>query len=213
VCIRTKWIDPPDGESYEILQRVEWPAEMTLTQAKAALADIDAAMAPADDRSLGALLLELWLSTAKQGIATEDQQALARVYITELKAWPADIALSVLRRAKREVRWWPPLADLVRECCALARVRMWLRCSLEDHLAQMEQPSPAAPAFAALPPMPGSEKAKAPRSPASFWSPRSGNVERLAQHLGCSPRQARERLLFASADDLQAFEQAVRENL
>lgn len=203
VSIRTRWIDPEAGESYEVLAGVDWP-EMTLQQAQAALGEIQAAMAPADERSLGALLAELWLVTAKQNTAGADQQALAGVYIRQLRDWPGDIALEVLRRAKCTSRWWPPLADLCRQCTDLARRRCWLLSSLQDRIDQLQRPAVSLPAVQR---MPTCGKTKA----GGFWSvDRCRNVDRLAQLEGITRKQALGRLLAASPDELLALEEAVR---
>lgn len=206
--IRTRWVDPEDGESYETLQGVDWPA-ISLQQAEQALQEIQVAMQPADERSLAALLYELWLATAKQSTATQDQQALSSVYVRELREWPADIALQVLRQAKRSSRWFPPLADLYRECTDLARQRQWLLSSLEVKIEAMKRPALPAPAvLPAVRKMPGSDS---PAKSIGFWSVDTGaNVEKLARLKGITYRQARAMLVYASPAEMLELEEAVR---
>ena len=191
-----------------MLQGVDWPA-ICLQQAEAALQAIQAAMAPADERALAALLYEVWVSTAKPTTATEDQQAVSTVYVRELRTWPGDIALHVLRQAKRTCHWFPPLADLCEQLAALARKRQWLLASLQDRMTELERPAlPVRP----LQPMPGTAKATAARKPGHVsWSPRSGNIERLAKHLDITPSQARARIFEASAEELADYEAVVRQ--
>lgn len=202
VSIRTRWIDPEAGDSYEVLQGIDWPA-MTLQQASAALQAIEATMAPAEERTLGALLYELWIATAKASTASEDQQALAAVYIRDLRDFPADIALHVLRQAKRSCHWFPPLADLCQQCLALARKRAALLSSLQGRLDQIQRPAIAP----TLQRMPGTSK-----TAVGFWSiDGSANVERLAGLRGISYREARALLVCAAPADLLELEQAVRQ--
>lgn len=188
-----------------MLDGVDWP-EMTLDQASAALRVIEAAILPADERSLGALLYEHWISARKPITAGNDQQAISRTYVRELRSFPGDIALAVLRRAMRTDEWFPPLAALCGRCTALTLRRRALLCSLQDRIRQLQRP----PAVLPTPrPMPGSAKSKPQRAGAVSWSPGSGNVERLARHLNITPRQAWVRLIEASKDQLKQYEAVV----
>jgi hypothetical protein len=198
---------PANAESYEVLQGVDWP-RMDLQQARGALASVQAAMTPADETSLASLLYELWISTIKQNTAEEDQTAIATVYTRELLTWPGDIAREALRRAKRQCRFWPPLADLRKECTSLARRRVWLLGSLEDRIAQLQRPPGPSTELRA---MPGSAKATARAAEGHVsWAPGAGNVERLAKHLDITREQAWRRVLAATPEEERDFKNAVR---
>lgn len=209
VSIRTRWVDPEEGESYEKIEGVDLP-QSTLEQAEAALREIETAMAPADKRSLGAALAELWLVTAKQKTSSEDQEAKARVYIRELQTFPGDVALYVLRRALREHEWFPLLASLCHECAELARERNWLLRSLQNRVAELQRPAMAKVFREVIRLMPGCADSKAARSDSVSWSPASGNVERLAKHLDVTRDQAFRRAATAGPEELAELEAVVR---
>lgn len=197
VLIRTQWLDPEGGESYEVIRDVNWP-DITLEQAMAALAAIEATMLPADDRSLGVLLAELWVVTAKPKTASGDLQALAGVYIRELRAWPGDIALAALKHAKRKYPLFPPFAHLCRDCDALACKRTRLRSSLRDRINKLRIHSPTVPDKIAR------------KSGQVSWASGNGNRVLLAKHLGITEDEVWKRLISASEKELAEYSAVVQ---
>lgn len=197
--IRTRWIDPEEGNSFEVVQGVDWP-QMTLDQAKAALGEIEAAMAPADRRSTLGLLLQLYHATAKAGIGEAELQIKAATYAEDLGGFPGDVTQAALTMARRRFKFFPTVAELVEVCEMLTVRRRWLHRTLQGRIAMLEQPALPAPM---LQRMPASGKASA-----VSWSPRAGNRERVARHLGITETQLLNKLVAASEEekaDLEAL--------
>ena len=203
VSIRTRWIDPQVGDSFEVVQGVDWP-EMTLAQAKSNLKKIEAMMAPADQRTTLGLLLQLWHATAKASLAEEELQIKAATYAEDLGTFPDDVTRTVLTMARKRFKFFPTVAELVEGCEALVAKRRWLLRTLQEQIEQMQRP--ALPCSTTLRRIPGTDNADV-----GFWSiDRCANVGHLARLRGVTGRQAWALLLSASRAELLELEEAVQ---
>jgi hypothetical protein len=138
VTIRTRWIDPQVGDSFEAVQGVDWP-EMTFEQAASILNTIEAMMLPADRRSTLGLLLQLWHATAKTGISEEDMQIKSATYVDDLRDYPGDVTRCVLTMARKRFKFFPTVAELVEECESMVVKRRWLLRTLQHRMKRLQQ--------------------------------------------------------------------------
>jgi hypothetical protein len=203
VTIRTRWIDPQVGDSFEAVQGVDWP-EMTFEQAASILNTIEAMMLPADRRSTLGLLLQLWHATAKTGISEEDMQIKSATYVDDLRDYPGDVTRCVLTMARKRFKFFPTVAELVEECESMVVKRRWLLRTLQHRMKRLQQL--AIVHSTTLRRIPGAD-AKG----AGFWAiDQRANIKRLAKLRGISDRQALGLLLSVSQIELLNLENFVR---
>jgi hypothetical protein len=189
-----------------VVERAVLPPSVTRDAARRALDLVEGASRPATAAGLGGALAKLLVKTARRNQGAVDAEATVSAYIEELLAYPADVALAALSQRRK---WWPTWDELADDCERLVGPRREIHRALQQFLASPTSPSVTAPT---LQPMPGSAKAAAARKPGHVsWSPRSGNVERLAKHLDITPSQARARIFEAAAEELADYEAVVRQ--
>ena len=124
VSIETRTLFPNDGPSYRIPIQIRVGAAVTQEQATEALRRIEVSFTPLSGEVIVQELTKLWVSTAKRRSDADTVSVIATVYAEAMRAYPADIALSVMRKSRQ---FWPTLHELREEADKAVLGRNMLR--------------------------------------------------------------------------------------
>lgn len=108
VAFETRLMIPKDGLPYRIITGVSWscPAE----KRHEAMALVEHSLRAAPDEKLGAALYRLRTMTrGRDQRSPADQEAEALIWAEQLRCWPGDVALDVIRNwpSRENGQWWP----------------------------------------------------------------------------------------------------------
>lgn len=132
-----------DGSVYSVLQAIEWDCPHNAIDQAARV--IAGAFRAASAQQLGAALYRLrTLTRSREAQTPDDQTAETTVWLEEMKAWPGDIVLDVVRAWPRRAgkgQFWPTWAELLVEIRAACEVRI----ALLNHVRRLSATKAAAP--------------------------------------------------------------------
>lgn len=123
---------PDDGPAYRVVERVHWRCPPD--KRAEARAIIEGSLRAAPEETLGAALYRLrMLTRGRDQRSAADQEIEAAIWVEQLRAWPADIALEVIRTwpERKNGEWWPTWAEVERELRKRATVRIALAAAVD----------------------------------------------------------------------------------
>lgn len=108
---------PANGPTYSICEAAGWRCS-TEEERQQALVAVDYSLRPAGEDDLGAALYTLRIMTrGRERYEADDREAEAIVWLQQLRKYPADIALDVIRNwpSRSDGQWWPTWHDVLKE--------------------------------------------------------------------------------------------------
>ena len=96
-----------------------------------AIAEVDAALAPAGKALTIKELHRLRLGTKSRELDEEDLRLQVAVYASELADFPPDVVTAAVRASLRQDTFFPPVSDLIERCHRANRVRESLASALK----------------------------------------------------------------------------------
>lgn len=127
---------PEDGGYYTVAVAARGQKTREDADVAGALAVVEEAMTPALPNDLACELAQLRVLTKARDGSPEDMELMAQAYLDQLRRYPADVALSVIRDwpRTRNGKWWPSWHELERWCSARASARHAMRARLKRAL-------------------------------------------------------------------------------
>lgn len=145
LVVEVAWRHPEGDKAYEMVTKLTRPRGITAEQIASMVSTIELGMAPAPITSIAAELTRLAMLTASRAGEGREPDAKLAAYAEELRAYPADAVLQVLRSG--EWRFFPAWAELKtrldRICHRRRRlleiIRGWKPWGLADEIAHLER--------------------------------------------------------------------------
>lgn len=108
---------PESGPTYSICESASWRCSTEGEQHQALVA-VEYSLRPAGEDELGAALYTLRIMTrGRERYEADDREAEAIVWLQQLRKYPADIALEVVKNwpSRSDGQWWPTWHDVQKE--------------------------------------------------------------------------------------------------
>ena len=130
--VREAEIDPRYGYD-EVFKTFRLADALTPEARAAALRLVEAAMAPADKMTIAREVTRLRAMTKAKAEQEDDLKVLAALYSEDLRAYPTDVVVSVIRKWINREKWWPAWSELKAMLDEALRYRSALLKTLEEH--------------------------------------------------------------------------------
>lgn len=119
-----------------VVDRIDFRPGRPVEDVRQALALLELACTPARPERLAAALGELALATKTRKEGDDDTTARIGMFVRELEAFPADVALATCRRRAQGYQFFPSLSELLMTARLLGSKRLALRDGLRRALAE-----------------------------------------------------------------------------
>lgn len=130
VAVETRMTFPDSG--YVVTPTsVRLPAKLDTPALLEAEKVVARSMVPASMQTLAAELARLAVVTAQRASTDADMTLRAAAYIEAMRGYPADIALTVIRKRRH---WWPSLFELQEEADKLLAYRKCIQRGIESRM-------------------------------------------------------------------------------
>lgn len=138
-CLASTWTDGDCGSGWDgCVVRYELVAPLLEADMAAATEFADASLRPTRPERVLAELTRLRALTVSRDQSTGDLELIAAAFTDELRRYPEDVVVSVLREWPRTHRFWPSLAELMRLTDRIVKPREALRQALRQRYRQPE---------------------------------------------------------------------------
>jgi hypothetical protein len=149
VVLQTKTFFPNDGPTYSIVAAVKWNCEPA--DLDKAVAVLEGGFRSAPENSIASALYKLrMLTRGREHRSSADQEAEAVIWIENLRCWPGDVVLDVLRTwpSRKGGEWWPTWHDVEE----VLKARTDRRQALLNHVRKLAIPTPVPAQLTEQPP-------------------------------------------------------------
>lgn len=145
IAFRKQRLFPNIGPTYSIVVGIDWPLPASL--AGDALDLIEGSFKAAPEDRIAAEVYRLrMLTRGRDQRDAADQEAEATIWIEQLRGYPGDVVLHVLRTwpSRENGSWWPTWAEIERELRKAVEERLALAKHVEAIARRGATPEPAA---------------------------------------------------------------------